>query len=56
MLLYDFGNEEELISQLKTALFNPASEDTKAWAQLYRREAEENLQAVARVLGVKPDL
>ena len=52
MLLYDAGNEEELINQLNTALFNPASEDTNAWAQLYRREAEENLQAVARVLGI----
>jgi glycosyltransferase involved in cell wall biosynthesis len=52
MLLYDAGNVEELTNQLDTALFNPASEDTNAWAQLYRREAEENLQAVARVLGI----
>lgn len=53
MLLYDFGNEEELVSQLNTALFNPASEDTSVWADRYRREAKENLQAVIKLLGVE---
>jgi glycogen synthase len=51
MLLYDFGNEEELVSQLNNALFNSASEDASVWADRYRREAEENLQALIRVLG-----
>lgn len=51
MLLYDFGNEEELVSQLNTALFNPASEDTSVWADRYRREAQENLQAVLKGPG-----
>ena len=55
MLLYDAGNQEELVSQLKTALFNPASEDTKVWGERYRQEAEANLQALERVLGVKPE-
>jgi len=55
MLLYDFGNEEELISQLNTALFNPAPEDTTVWADRYRREAEENLQALRKVLGVQQE-
>lgn len=53
MLLYDFGNEEELASQLNIALFNPPSDDTGVWADRYRREAEENLQAVIKVLGVE---
>src|SRR6266480_463890 len=53
MLLYDFGNEEELISQLNTALFDPVVKDTRVWAERYHREAEENLQAMARVLGVE---
>ena len=52
MLLYDFGNQEELISQLNAALFNPASADATVWAHRYRQEAEENLQAVAKVLGI----
>lgn len=53
MLLYDFGDVEELITQLRTALFNPASADTSVWAERYRREAEENLLAVARTLGIE---
>jgi glycosyltransferase involved in cell wall biosynthesis len=52
MLLYDFGNEEELIGQLNTALFNPASTDIAVWADRYRREAEENLQALMKLLRV----
>ncbi|MCA1605277.1 MAG: glycosyltransferase family 4 protein, partial [Acidobacteria bacterium] len=46
MLLYDFGNEEELIGQLNNALVNPTAKDTSAWAERYRREAEQNLRAV----------
>ena len=52
MLLYDFGNEEELVSQLNAALFSPAIEDASVWAGQYRREAEENLQALKIVLGL----
>jgi glycogen synthase len=55
MLLYDFGNEEELVAQLHNALFNPASEDKGVWADRYRREAEENLQALIKVLGVEQE-
>lgn len=50
MLLYDFGDEEALVNQLNNALFNPAAEDPSRWADLYRREAEENLQALIKVL------
>jgi glycosyltransferase involved in cell wall biosynthesis len=53
MLLYDFGNEEELVSKLNSALFNAALEDTSVWADRYRRQAEENLQAVIKVMGVE---
>ena len=52
MLLYDFGDEEELGRQLKKALFNPPSEDAKVWAGIYQKEAEENLQKLANKLGV----
>jgi len=55
MLLYDFGNEEELVSQLNAALFDSVAKDISFWADCYHREAEENLQAVARVLGVDVD-
>jgi glycosyltransferase involved in cell wall biosynthesis len=52
MLLYDFGDEEELARQLKKALFNPPSEDAELWAGIYQKEAEVNLQKLANKLGV----
>lgn len=52
MLLYDFGDEEELERQLSRALFNPPSEDADTWAAIYQREAEENLQKLANKFGV----
>jgi glycosyltransferase involved in cell wall biosynthesis len=50
MLLYDFGNEEELIQQIKKALFNPFSEDIKVWGDYFSREANHNLMAVIRLI------
>jgi glycosyltransferase involved in cell wall biosynthesis len=52
MLLYDFGDEEELANQLKKALFGPPSEEAGYWATIYQNEAEENLQTLANKLGV----
>jgi glycosyltransferase involved in cell wall biosynthesis len=54
MLLFDSGNERELITQLSTALHDPASKDTSVWAERYRREAEENLRRLIEVLGIEP--
>jgi len=51
MLLYDAGNEEQLINQLQVALSGSSLNDTKVWAERYRQEAEENLQAMAKVLN-----
>ncbi len=53
MLLYDFGDVEQLISQLQAVLPYPVLEAPNPWAERYRREAEANLQAVARVLGIE---
>jgi glycosyltransferase involved in cell wall biosynthesis len=53
MLLYDFGDQEQLINQLHTVLSNQVLEEENPWAARYRQEAEENLQAVARVLGIE---
>lgn len=50
MLLYDFGNEEELIQQIKKALFNPSAEDIKVWGDYFGREANDNLLAVIRLI------
>ncbi len=53
MLLYDFGDVEQLISQLQAVLLFPVLEEPNSWAERYRREAEENLQALARLLGIE---
>lgn len=50
MLLYDFGNVDQLVSQLKQALFTNQSDETTHWAALYRIEAKENLEALVRKL------
>ena len=53
MLLYDFGDVEQLVNQLQAVLLYPVMEEPNPWAERYRQEAEENLQAVAKVLGIE---
>jgi len=53
MMLYDFGDVEQLVNQLQSVLLYPAIQEPNPWAARYRLEAEENLQALARVLGVE---
>ena len=52
MLLYDFGDVEQLVDQLQAVLLYPVLEEPNPWADRYRREAEENLAAVAKALGI----
>ena len=54
MLLYDFGDVDKLDNHLEAVLMYPILEEPITWAAQYRREAEANLQAVARVLGIEP--
>lgn len=54
MLLYDFGDREQLVNQLEAVLSFQLLQEPNPWAEVYRQEARENLQAVARVLGIKP--
>ncbi len=53
MLLYDFGDIEQLVNQLQAVLLYPVLEEENPWAARYRQEAKENLQAVARLLGIE---
>jgi glycosyltransferase involved in cell wall biosynthesis len=53
MLLYDFGDVEQLVNQLQSVLLYPVWEEPNPWAAEFGREAEANLQAVARVLGIE---
>jgi glycogen(starch) synthase len=50
MLLYDFGDVEGLTAQLKRALSGEHARETEEYAAPYRREAEENLAAIAAKL------
>lgn len=50
MLLYDFGDVDELTAQLRRALSGGHARETAEWAETYRREAEENLAAIAAKL------
>jgi glycosyltransferase involved in cell wall biosynthesis len=54
MLLYDAGDVEQLSDQLQAVLLYPVLEDPNPWAAHYRVEAEQNLLAVAKVLGIQP--
>ena len=52
MLLYDFGDVEQLVAQLQAVILYPVIEDPNPWAIQFRREAEENLQAIKKLLGI----
>jgi glycosyltransferase involved in cell wall biosynthesis len=52
MLLYDFSDVAALTAQLKRALSGGHERETAEWAALYRREAERNLAAVTKKLGL----
>jgi glycosyltransferase involved in cell wall biosynthesis len=52
MLLYDFGDVEQLVTQLQAVLLYPSVEEANPWAAHFRLEAEENLQTIARLLGI----
>jgi glycosyltransferase involved in cell wall biosynthesis len=52
MLLFDFGNVDELVIQLRKALFGPPMADGEKWAAMYQAEAEQNLQELANRLGI----
>ena len=53
MRLYNYGDTTELIRQIKAALFDAGAQDGPIWSELYRREAEENLEKLLRTIGVR---
>jgi glycosyltransferase involved in cell wall biosynthesis len=56
MLLYDFGDVDELIAQLQRALSEDRTAEIKRWAAVYRTEAEENLRAITEKLSAPSSL
>jgi len=55
MLLYDFGDREQLTSHLQSVLFDVSAIHENQWSEMYRKEAEENLVKLAGVLGLEID-
>ena len=53
MLLYDFGDAEQLTNHLQSVLFDASSQTESEWPELYRKEAQNNLRRLAEVLGVE---
>jgi len=54
MLLYDFGDVDQLTSHLQSLLSRTGPEEANQWPEHFRREAEKNLQALVRILEIKP--
>lgn len=52
MLLYDFGNVDQLVERLKRTLFGIPDQDLSYWAEVYGKEAEENLQRLTSKLSI----
>lgn len=52
MLLYDFGDLDGLVTQLKRALFDNPVEEINVLAARYQQEANANLSAITRKLAV----
>jgi len=45
---------DQLVNQLQAVLLYPIWEEPNPWAAEYRREAEKNLRAMAKLLGIEP--
>lgn len=55
MLTYEFGDVEALARQLGRALYGASRAELATWAEVYRREAAQNLRALEDVLGLTRD-
>jgi glycosyltransferase involved in cell wall biosynthesis len=44
MLLYEFGDLDALTAHLRQALCDPSKKEIQRWAQVFQRQAEENLE------------
>lgn len=50
MLLYEFGDLDALVANLRSALSNPSANEVEQWASVFQREAEENLERWMRIM------
>ena len=52
MLLYDYGDQDAMVGQIKAALADSFQPDTEHWAAVFRTEAEANLQKLVTAIGL----
>jgi len=50
MLLYDFDDSNALVAHLREALFDSSAKKVEWWAEVFQREAEENLERWKRIM------
>jgi glycosyltransferase involved in cell wall biosynthesis len=50
MFVYEYGDEETLISHLRKVLKGENASDTQTWAEIFHREAEQNLESFLQVI------
>jgi len=52
ILLYDYGNVDELMSQINEALFNPdARKKNDYWKTVFQREAKKNYESLIEIIS-----
>lgn len=56
MLLYKYGDEASLATHLKKVLSGNFISDNEKWIEIYRREAEQNLEGYLRIVSGISDL
>jgi glycosyltransferase involved in cell wall biosynthesis len=56
MLLYNHGDQEGLVKQIKVALYNSTEQDVQSWATLFQTEAEQNLRDLIKVMGLEANI
>jgi len=53
MLLYDYGDQDGLVRQMKAALLDSNKQEILHWSAVFQKEAEENLQNLVTAIGLK---
>lgn len=53
MFLYDYGDQNGLIRQMKAALLNSNQQEILHWSAVFQKEAEENLRDLIKMIGIE---
>ncbi|HEX9628494.1 MAG TPA: glycosyltransferase, partial [Pyrinomonadaceae bacterium] len=53
MLTYDYGDQEGLVAQIKSALLNSNKQEILRWSSVFQKEAEQNLRDLIERIGIE---